>query len=86
MVLFGSKARGDDTPDSDIDLLVVLNANDWQLRDTIRTLGARISLEYEVLLSVRAVSLDKWAELARYQFPLYRAIQAEGIMLFSSEN
>jgi predicted nucleotidyltransferase len=85
VVLFGSKARGDATPESDIDVLVVLRDNDWRLRDAMRTLGARVSLEHDVLLSIRAVSADKWTELARYQFPLYRAIQAEGIVLFSPE-
>lgn len=85
VVLFGSKARGDDSPESDIDVLVVLRNGDWRLRDTMRILGARVSLEHDVLLSIRAVSLDKWAELARYQFPLYRAIQAEGVILFPPE-
>jgi predicted nucleotidyltransferase len=85
VVLFGSKARGDDTPESDIDILVVLRDNDWRLCDAIRTLGARVSLEHDVLLSIRAVSPDKWAELARYQFPLYQAIQTEGIVLFAPE-
>lgn len=85
VVLFGSKARGDDTPESDIDILVVLRDNDWRLSDAIRTLGARVSLEHDVLLSIRAVSPDKWAELARYQFPLYQAIQTKGIVLFAPE-
>jgi predicted nucleotidyltransferase len=86
VVLFGSKARGDDTPESDIDILVVLRDNDWRLCDAIRTLGARVSLKHDVLLSIRAVSPDKWTELARYQFPLYRAIQTEGIVLFAPEH
>ncbi|MCP4610659.1 MAG: nucleotidyltransferase domain-containing protein [Planctomycetes bacterium] len=82
VALFGSKARGDDTSESDIDVLVVLRNNDWQLRDAMRTLGARISLEHDVLLSIRAVSPDKWSELTRYQFPIYRAVQNEGVVLF----
>jgi len=79
VILFGSKARGDDTPESDIDVLILLRHEDWRLRDTLRTLGARISLQYDVLLSVRVIPPHQWAELSRYQFPFYRAIQQEGI-------
>lgn len=82
VILFGSKARGDDLPDSDIDVLVLLRDDDWQLRRAMRILGARVSLEHDVLLSIRAMPPNKWAELARYQFPLYRAIQADGLVLF----
>lgn len=80
-VLFGSKARGDAGPESDIDLLVALADDDPRLRSEVRRLAARVSLEYNLLLSVRAVSRSQWAELARYRFPLYRAIVSEGIDL-----
>ncbi len=39
VVLFGSVARGDDGPDSDIDIMVVLRSIDYSER---RELGARI--------------------------------------------
>ncbi len=35
LILFGSKARGDAHPDSDVDLLVVLDEVDPQVRDTV---------------------------------------------------
>jgi predicted nucleotidyltransferase len=55
-VLFDSKACGDAGPESDIDLLVTLSDDDLQLRSAVRRLAARVSLEYERLLSVCAVS------------------------------
>ncbi|MHC4542659.1 MAG: nucleotidyltransferase domain-containing protein [Planctomycetota bacterium] len=33
--LFGSKARGDDQPDSDIDVLVIVATDDWRVCDTV---------------------------------------------------
>ncbi len=30
IVLYGSRARGDDSPDSDVDLAVILNDGDWR--------------------------------------------------------
>jgi predicted nucleotidyltransferase len=81
VVLFGSKSRGDAGPDSDIDILVVLTDDDPYLRSSIRRLAARVSLEYDLLLSVRAVGHSQWNRLARYRFPIYQAIQSNGIDL-----
>jgi predicted nucleotidyltransferase len=81
VVLFGSKARGDFDPDSDVDILVQLSDDDPSLQSEVRRLGARVSLEYDLLLSIRAVGRSQWERMARYRSPLYRALQAEGIAL-----
>jgi len=81
VVLFGSKARGDASPNSDIDVLVVLSDDDPHLRSQVRRLAARVSLEYDLLLSVRAMGRFQWERLARYRFPIYQAIQSDGIDL-----
>lgn len=81
IVLFGSKARGDAGADSDIDVLVVLTNDDPHLRSSVRRLAARVSLEHDLLISIFAVGRSHWEELSRYKFPIYRAIQSEGIPL-----
>ncbi|MFQ5612407.1 MAG: nucleotidyltransferase domain-containing protein [Anaerolineae bacterium] len=81
ITLFGSKARGDSDPESDIDVLVVLNNNSPYVRQEIRRLAARISLDYDVLLSVRALDRDAWEPFARYKFPLYQEVETDGIDL-----
>jgi predicted nucleotidyltransferase len=37
MILFGSKARGDVRGDSDVDLLVVVDSDDWRLHKELRS-------------------------------------------------
>jgi len=81
VMLFGSKSRGDAGPDSDIDVLVVLNSDDPHLCSSVRRLAARVSLEYDLLFSLWAVGRSHWERLARYRFPIYQAIQSEGIDL-----
>lgn len=81
VILFGSKSRGDAGPNSDIDVLVVLTSDDPHLRSSVRRLAARVSLEYDLLLSVRAIGRLQWDRLARYRFPIYQAIQSDGIDL-----
>jgi predicted nucleotidyltransferase len=81
VILFGSKARGDAGPDSDIDVLVVLTNDDPDLGTRVRRLAARVSLEYDLLISMFAAGRSHWEKLSRYRFPLYQAIEAEGISL-----
>lgn len=79
--LFGSKARGDSTPYSDIDVLLIVDDDNWQFSHVISTLAARISLEYDVLIGPRIIGRERWESMKRRRFSLYRNIAAEGIPL-----
>ncbi len=80
-VLFGSKARGDSTSYSDIDILVIVDEDDWQFSHVISTIAARVSLEYDVLIGPRVIGQERWESMKRRRFSLYRNIAAEGIPL-----
>jgi predicted nucleotidyltransferase len=79
--LFGSKTRGDFTPDSDLDVFIVLDSSDWDIKDQIRFLAADVSLEYDVLLNTHILSRERWEELARHQATLWREVQRDGVAL-----
>jgi hypothetical protein len=81
VILFGSKARHDDTFESDIDLLVIVADGSWPVKDQILTIGSRSSLEYDVLFNLVVVSWTRWAWMEQIRHPLCRAIVAEGIDL-----
>ncbi len=68
IVLYGSKARGDSTPDSDIDILIVLNEEDSQIRRQILTIASRMSLEYDVLLNPVIVSTARFKRQRGFTF------------------
>ena len=80
-LLYGSQARGEAAPDSDLDLLVITAVADPFLHDSLRSLGARVSLEHNVLLSVLTISQDDWANMAAQRFSLWQNIHAEGVEL-----
>jgi predicted nucleotidyltransferase len=81
IALFGSKARGEGGPWSDIDILTVVREESWSLRGEISTLAARVSLEYDVLIGPRVIGQERWERMRRDGFSLYRNIMAEGIPL-----
>ena len=60
VILFGSKARGDSHPDSDIDILILVDDDDWRFSHAISRLAARVSLDYDVLLGPRVIRQARW--------------------------
>ncbi len=45
MLVFGSKARGDATEESDIDTIIVILSDDWRKGDEIREIGYKLDEE-----------------------------------------
>jgi len=84
VALFGSKARGESTPDSDLDLLVVVDSDDWRVHKQVRYLAADVCLKYEVELSPRVWSLSHQQEMDAINTLLHQNIQREGIHLLKS--
>jgi predicted nucleotidyltransferase len=81
ITLFGSKARGDSGPWSDMDILITVREESWSLRGDISTLAADISLEYDVLIGPRVIGQERWERMKENRFSLYKNIIAEGIPL-----
>jgi len=81
--LFGSKARGEAGPDSDLDVLVLVRHADYSLKHAILWQAAEISLAYDVLLSPRVIPPDAWQQMARADTLFFRTVRAEGIRLLT---
>ncbi|MDL1912755.1 nucleotidyltransferase domain-containing protein [Chloroflexi bacterium CFX6] len=75
--LYGSYARGENQPDSDVDVMIVLDS--WQrYGDEIKRtseLNARLSLDYNVSVSRLFMTEDRWKN---EDSPLLRNIRAQG--------
>jgi len=80
IVLYGSHARGEATPDSDVDVMVVLRGSVRPLRELRRmsAIATDLSLEHELLISLLPIS-ETTVEAGK--LPLLREIQAEGVVV-----
>ena len=78
LVLYGSRARKEDTPQSDIDLLVLLREPFDYFKElrTITDLLYPVQLDSDHLISAKPAMLTEY-EQGRLQ--LYRNVQREGI-------
>lgn len=81
LVLYGSRARGDHEPDSDIDLAVVVRGMDRHRKNELLDLVADIELEYLVPLSTLVISSKDFAELKKHERRIALDIEAEGVPL-----
>jgi len=63
--LFGSKARGNDQPDSDMDVLVIVATDDWHIRDTVYDVATDILLQMDVCISPKVISKNRFDQLCK---------------------
>jgi predicted nucleotidyltransferase len=79
VMLFGSRARGEAKPDSDMDVAVVLTDVGLDERRAVRYLAVEVWLKYGIYLSTRVWSQAHWEKLAEMQTLLYRNVCRDGV-------
>jgi predicted nucleotidyltransferase len=80
VILFGSKARGDDSADSDIDLLVLTrDPTDRSLRRRALDLLHPLEVRQEKWFGLLLVSLHEWNHGLYQAMPIRGEIEREGV-------
>lgn len=79
--VFGSKARGEDTPESDIDIMIELPETGPNIELEICKIISGINLKHSCFISAVIFSKKELEEGPLDQSPLYKAIEREGIRL-----
>ncbi|MBE0478704.1 nucleotidyltransferase domain-containing protein [Candidatus Aerophobetes bacterium] len=79
--LFGSRARGNEKPDSDYDLLIVADHPDAKFREKIYDIVIDILLETGKLISLKIFTGKEFRKLCQAHTPFMKNIQREGIRI-----
>lgn len=79
VVVFGSKARGEATPDSDLDVLVVVSEADWASKSRIRLLGYELALGKDVVPSIVVYSADEFRRRKESRSVFVESIERTGV-------
>lgn len=79
--LFGSRARGDAEPDSDMDVLLELDLErlDLATKRRIRRLAGEVSLKHDLVISL--LLMDRTQARERGDYAIFANIREEGIPL-----
>ena len=78
-VVFGSRARGEGGPESDLDLLLVLDRDDLAIRRRAFDLAYEVFLATDVLISPLVISREGFAALKRSGRRIIRDIERDGV-------
>ncbi|MFZ5819666.1 MAG: nucleotidyltransferase domain-containing protein [Chloroflexota bacterium] len=85
VILFGSKARGDSTTDSDVDVLILANEENRRLQEKINIIASQISLDYDVLFNPLLIAEARWKQMSNERFSVCRNVERDGVMLFNRQ-
>jgi predicted nucleotidyltransferase len=81
VILYGSKARGNQDEDSDIDLLLVTSRPiRWRERKAMIYALFDIEMAHDAIISILVVPVDEWSEGMFTTFPIYQEIIRDGVL------
>lgn len=80
-VLYGSKASGTDTEESDIDVMVEIEEESRSARWDIYSMAAEVNMSFGCVISPILFSRRELEEGPMDESPIYRRIASEGIRI-----
>lgn len=81
VMLFGSKARGDDREDSDLDVLVIVAGEDWRLCDQVYDIATDLLLETGVCISPKIISARQYRLLQEEEAPFVKNVIRDSVAI-----
>jgi predicted nucleotidyltransferase len=79
IIIYGSKARGDAGPESDIDVLVILRRGDKATKAKVRQIGHLLAVTSEAVPSIMVYTLEEWSARKEGGSPFYQAVTRDGV-------
>ncbi|MCD8380321.1 MAG: nucleotidyltransferase domain-containing protein [Lachnospiraceae bacterium] len=86
IILYGSVARGTQTEGSDIDIMVLIDGDEAELRkytDQLNDVSTDMSLKYIKVFSIMDVSYQEYIDWEQIS-PFYKNVSREGVLLYAA--
>lgn len=84
VILYGSYARGDYTPDSDVDIMILVNLTEEEIQSSRRQVS-EVTYDFNMEHDVLVMPIVKGVEHFRYWlpvYPFYQNVEHEGVNLY----
>ena len=81
IILFGSVARGDDSDESDIDILIITkkDEDEFEIKEDVYTKVMEIVYKHMEYISAQIIPLDHYKKYKDFSF--YSTVDREGIII-----
>jgi predicted nucleotidyltransferase len=79
IIIYGSKARGEAGPESDIDVLVILRKGDRTIKSRVREMGHLLAVTSAAVPSIMVYTLEEWSTRKEGGSPFYHAVTRDGV-------
>lgn len=83
IILYGSRARGTQTDESDVDIAVIVRHYTEDMHDEMIEFTVDLELEYNKVFSIMLIDSEHFREWGRV-LPFYKNVKKDGIMLWSA--
>ena len=79
MIIYGSKVRGDDHPDSDLDVLLIVKSEAAHLKRQLRRIGYELAATSDAVPSILAYTQDEWESRRESGSPFQQAVERDAV-------
>lgn len=84
IILYGSYARGDFNLESDVDIMILLNCDQKEIKEKrkeISRIASRVGLKNDIMVSLLARNYTEYENNMKYQL-FYQNIEKEGLRIY----
>lgn len=83
LILFGSRARGEGTPDSDLDLVALVDEKDSEIENKLSDAAYSVMWDHDFrpIISLKVFAESRFRSAAEKGYSFYRNVEREGIAL-----
>jgi len=85
ITVYGSRVRGDYTGNSDMDIAVIVQKKDQELKGRIHSLFYDYELKYDLSFSVKIFSLQEFEFNEKLGSPFMKNMKREGKIFYNSQ-